>query len=59
MGIMNIFAIVTGVVLITLTAGSIIVSYRCLHRLDPDVLFMSITALMCGVAAIFAGIYLT
>ena len=58
MGIMNIFAIVTGVVLITITAGSIIASFRCLNRLDPDILFMSITALMCGVAAILAGIYL-
>ena len=58
MGIMNIFGIVTGVVLITITAGSIIASFRCLNRLDPDILFMSITALICGVAAILAGIYL-
>ena len=58
MGIMNIFAIVTGVVLITITAGSIIASFRCLNRLDLDILFMSITALICGVAAILAGIYL-
>ena len=58
MGIMNIFAIVTGVVLITITAGSIIASFRCLNRLDPDILFMSITALICGVAAILSVIYL-
>lgn len=59
MGVMNVIAIVVGVVLITITAGSIIASFRCLNRLDPDIAFMSITALMCGVAAIFAGIYLT
>lgn len=58
MGVMNIFAIVVGVVLITITAGSIIASFRCLNRLDPDITFMSITALICGVAAILAGIYL-
>ena len=58
MGIMNIFAIVTGVVLITITAGSIIASFRCLNRIDPDILFISITTLICGVAAILAGIYL-
>ena len=58
MGIMNIFAIVTGVVLITITAGSIIASFRCLNRLDPDILFISITTLICGVAAILAGTYL-
>ena len=58
MGIMNIIAIVVGVVLVAMAVGSTIASFRCLHRLDPDVLFMSITALMCGVAAILAGIYL-
>ena len=58
MGIMNIFAIVAGVLLVTIAVGSTIVSSRCLHRLDPDILFMSITALMCGVAAILAGTYL-
>lgn len=59
MGIMNVIAIVVGVVLVTMAVGSTIVSYRCLHRLDPDIAFMSITTLICGVAAIFAGIYLT
>ena len=58
MGIMNIFAIVAGVVLITITVGSIVASFRCLNRLDPDILFISITTLICGVAAILAGIYL-
>lgn len=58
MGIMNIFAIVTGILLVTIAVGSTIVSYRCIHRLDPDISFMSIVALMCGVAAILAGIYL-
>ena len=58
MGIMNIFAIVTGILLVTIAVGSTIVSSRCLHRLDPDISFMSIIVLMCGVAAILAGIYL-
>lgn len=58
MGIMNIFAIVAGILLVTIAVGSTIVSSRCLHRLDPDISFMSIVALMCGVAAILAGIYL-
>lgn len=58
MGIMNIFAIVAGILLVTIAVGSTIVSSRCLHRLDPDITFMSIVALMCGVAAILAGIYL-
>lgn len=58
MGIMNIVAIVVGILLIAMAVGSTIVSSRCLHRLDPDVLFMSITALMCGIAAILAGTYL-
>ena len=55
---MNIFAIVTGILLVAISVGSTIVSYRYFHRLDPDVLFMSITALMCGIAAILAGTYL-
>ena len=58
MGIMNIFAIVTGILLVTIAVGSTIVSSRCLHRLDPDISFMSIVSLMCGVAAILTGIYL-
>lgn len=58
MGIMNIIAIVVGVVLVTMAVGSIGVSISCLHRPDPDVLFMSITAFVCGVVAILAGIYL-
>lgn len=58
MGIMNIFAIVAGILLVTIAVGSTIVSSRCLHRLDPDISFMSIVALMCGVAAILTGIYL-
>lgn len=58
MGIMSIFAIVTGILLVTIAVGSAIVSYRYFHCLDPDVLFMSITALMCGIAAILAGTYL-
>ena len=58
MGIMNIFAIVTGILLVTIAVGSTIVSFRCLNRLDPDILFISITTLICGVAAILAGIYL-
>lgn len=58
MGIMNIFAIVAGILLVAIAVGSTIVSSRCLHRLDPDILFVSIIALMCGIAAILAGIYL-
>ena len=58
MGIMNIVAIVVGVLLITMAVGSISVSFRYLRCLDPDITFMSIVALMCGVAAILAGIYL-
>ena len=58
MGIMNIFAIVVGILLVTIAVGSNIVSYRYFHRLDPDISFMSIVALMCGVAAILTGIYL-
>ena len=58
MGIMNIIAIVVGVVLVTMAVGSTSVSISRLRCLDPDVAFMSITALICGVAAILAGIYL-
>ena len=58
MGIMNVIAIVVGILLVTIAVGSTIVSFRCLHRLDPDISFMSIVALMCGVAAILTGIYL-
>lgn len=58
MGIMNIIAIVVGVVLVTMAVGSIGVSISRLRCLDPDILFMSITALICGVVAILAGIYL-
>lgn len=58
MGIMNIIAIIVGIVLITIAVGSIGVSARCLHCLDPDIAFMSIVALICGVVAILAGIYL-
>ena len=59
MGIMNIVAIITGILLVTIAVGSTSVSLRYLRYLDPDIAFMSIVALMCGVAAIFAGIYLT
>lgn len=55
---MSIFAIITGVLLVAIAVGSTIVSYRYFHCLDPDILFMSITALMCGLAAILAGTYL-
>lgn len=58
MGIMNIIAIVVGVVLVTMAVGSISVSISCLRCLDPDIAFMSIVALICGVVAILAGIYL-
>ena len=58
MGIMNIIAIVVGVVLVTMAVGSTIVSFRYLRCLDPDIAFMSIVAFICGVAAILAGIYL-
>ena len=58
MGIMNIFAIVTGILLVTIAVCSIIASLHCLCYLDPDISFMSIVALMCGVVAILAGIYL-
>ena len=58
MDFMNIFSIVTGVLLIIIAVGATIVSFHCLRCLDPDVAFMSIVALICGVAAILAGIYL-
>lgn len=58
MGIMNIIAIVVGVVLVTMAVGSTSVSISRLRCLDPDILFMSITAFVCGVVAILAGIYL-
>lgn len=59
MGIMNIVAIITGILLVTIAVGSTSVSFRYLRYLDPDITFMSIVILMCGVAAIFAGIYVT
>lgn len=55
---MNIIAIVVGVVLVTMAVGSTSVSISRLRCLDPDILFMSITAFVCGVVAILAGIYL-
>ena len=58
MGIMNVIAIVVGILLVTIAVGSTIVSFRYLRCLDPDICFMSIVAIVCGVAAIFAGIYL-
>ena len=58
MGIMNIFAIVTGVLLVTMAVGSTGVSISRLRYLDPDVAFISIVAFVCGVVAILAGIYL-
>ena len=58
MGIMNIAAIVTGVLLIIIAVGATIVSFHCLRYIDYDVSFMSIVTLICGVAAILAGIYL-
>ena len=58
MGIMNIVALVVGVLLVTMAVGSTSVSFRYLRHLDPDISFMSIIAFGCGVAAILAGIYL-
>ena len=58
MGIMNIIAIVFGVLFITMAVGSTSVSIRRLRYLDPDVAFMSIVAFVCGAVAILAGIYL-
>ena len=59
MGIMNVIAIVVGILLVTIAVGSTSVSFRYFRCLDPDIAFMSIIALMCGVAAILAGIYVT
>ena len=58
MGIMNIVAIVVGVLLIIIAVGATIVSFHYLRCIDYDISFMSIVALMCGVAAILAGVYL-
>ena len=58
MGIMNIVAIVVGVLLVSIAVGSTSVSLRYLRRLDCDICAMSVIALICGVAAILAGIYL-
>ena len=58
MGTMNIFAIVVGVLLVTMAVGSTGVSISRLRCLDPDVAFISIVAFVCGVVAILAGIYL-
>lgn len=58
MGIMNVVAIVVGILLVVIAVGSTIVSVHSLRCLDPDVAFMSITAFVCGVVAILAGIYL-
>lgn len=58
MDFMNIFSIVTGVLLIIISVGAIIASFRCLYYLDHDICFMSIVTFVCGVAAILAGIYL-
>ena len=58
MGIMNIVAIVVGILLIAMAVGSTSVSISRLRCLNPDIAFMSIVALICGVVAILAGIYL-
>lgn len=58
MGVMNVIAIVAGILLVTVAVGSIITSFRYLRRLDYDIVLVSIIALMCGVVAILAGIYL-
>lgn len=58
MGVMNIIAIVVGILLVVIAVGSTIVSISRLRCLDPDVAFMSIVAFVCGAAAILAGIYL-
>lgn len=58
MGIMNIIAIIVGVLLVSIAVGSTSVSFRYFRCLDPDITFVSIVTLMCGVAAILAGIYL-
>ena len=58
MGIMNIVSIVVGILLIAIVVGATVVSFHYLRRFDYDISFMSIVALLCGVAAILAGIYL-
>ena len=58
MGIMNVVIIVVGILLIAIAVGATVVSFHYLRYLDYDISFMSIVALMCGVAAILAGIYL-
>ena len=58
MGIMNVIAIVVGILLVTIAVGSTGVSISRLRYLDPDIAFMSIVAFVCGVVAILAGIYL-
>ena len=58
MDIMNIIAIVVGVVLVTMAVGLTGVSISRLRYLDPDLAFMLIVAFMCGAVAILAGIYL-
>ena len=58
MGIMNVITIVAGILLIAIVTGSIIASFHCLRCLNYDIAFMSTIALMCGVAAILAGICL-
>ena len=37
MGIMNVIAIVVGILLVTIAVGSTIVSFRYLRCLDPDI----------------------
>ena len=58
MGIMNIVAIVVGILLVTIVVGSTSMSFRYLRRIDCYYFFMLIIASICGVAAILAGIYL-
>ena len=58
MSFMNIVSIVTGVLLVTIAAGSNIMSLHYLRRIDCYYFFMLIIASICGVAAILAGIYL-
>ena len=59
MGVMNIVSIVVGILLIAIVVGATVVSFHYLRRLDYDISFMSIVALLCGVVAILAGIYVT
>ena len=58
MDIMNIFSIVVGILLIAIAVGATVASFHYLRCLNYDISFMSIVVLMCGVAAILAGIYL-